>query len=68
MYLVSTDRIFSGQFERVAIEMTKVGDFAMAVLRSTIETLDDLIEVVPELERLLPKIRPGQAVRVFPAR
>ncbi len=40
----------------------------MAVLRSTIETLDDLIEVVPELERLLPKIRPGQAVRVFPAR
>ena len=40
----------------------------MAVLRSTIETLDDLIEVVLELERLLPKIRPGQAVRVFHAR
>lgn len=43
-------------------------DLAVAVLRASSETLDDLIEVLPELERLLPKIRPGQAVRVFPAR
>lgn len=43
-------------------------DLAVAVLRASSEALDDLIEVVPKLERLLPKIRPGQAVRVFPAR
>ncbi len=43
-------------------------DLAVAVLRSSSEALGDLIEVVPELERMLSKIRPGQVVRVFPAR
>lgn len=43
-------------------------DLAVAVLRASSEALEDLIAVVPELERLLPRIRPGQAVRIFPVR
>lgn len=43
-------------------------DLAVAILRSTSEALDDLVEIVPELEQALPRIRPGQVVRVFPSR
>lgn len=55
----------NGELLRVA---QRQFDLAVAVLRASSEALDDLIAVVPELERLFPRIRPGQAVRIFPVR
>lgn len=41
-------------------------DLAVAVLRARSKSLDDLIELIPELERRLSQLRPGEAVRIYP--
>ncbi len=41
-------------------------DLGVAVLRASSKTLEGLVAMVPELERLLPKIGLGQALRIYP--
>ena len=41
-------------------------DLAVAILRARSKSLKDLLELMPELERTLPELRPGQAVRIYP--
>lgn len=41
-------------------------DIAVAILRAPSKTLDDLVALVPEIERLMAEIRPGEAVRIYP--
>ncbi len=41
-------------------------DIGVAILRAPSKTLEDLAALVPELERLITKIRPGNAVRIYP--
>ena len=41
-------------------------DLAVAILRAPSKSLADLIELMPELERALPELQPGQAVRIYP--
>jgi predicted nuclease of predicted toxin-antitoxin system len=43
-------------------------EIAVFVLRPRSQDLDDLAELVPEIERLLPDLRRGRAVRVHPPR
>lgn len=43
-------------------------EIAVVVLRPRSQDLTDLAELVPEIERLLPNLRKGQAVRVHPPR
>lgn len=45
-----------------------LGDFDLAVviLRARSKDLDDLAELIPEAERLVPSLRPGTFVRVEP--
>ena len=43
-------------------------ELAVAVLRASGKTLEDLVALVPELERLLPEIQPGHAKRIYPIR
>ena len=42
-------------------------DIGVAILRSPSKTLEDLAALVPELERLIAKIRPRNAVRIYPS-
>ena len=39
---------------------------AVAILRASSKTLEDLAALVPELERQLSEIRPGHALRIHP--
>jgi len=41
-------------------------DLAVAILRARSKSLRDLLELMPELERRLPKLQPGEAVRIYP--
>ena len=41
-------------------------DLAVAILRAPSKSLADLRELMPELERALPELQPGQAVRIYP--
>ena len=41
-------------------------DIAVAILCAPSKTLDDLVALVPEIERLMTEIRPGEAVRIYP--
>ncbi len=43
-------------------------DLGVAVLRPSSRTLEDLVALVPVLERHLAKIRPGDVVRIHPSR
>ncbi|MGH7572512.1 MAG: DUF5615 family PIN-like protein [Gemmatimonadota bacterium] len=42
-------------------------DIAVVILRSESKDLKELIELVPEVERVLPSLRPHQAVRILPS-
>ena len=42
-------------------------DIGVAILRAPSKTLEDLAALVPELERLIAEIRPGNAVRIYPS-
>ena len=39
---------------------------AVAILRASSKTLEDLVALIPELERKLPEMRLGHAVRIHP--
>ncbi len=41
-------------------------DLAVVVLRARSKRLDDLVPLIPEIERRLPNLRPGQAIRIHP--
>ena len=41
-------------------------DLAVAILRARSKSLTDLQELLPELERMLDSLLPGQAVRIYP--
>ena len=41
-------------------------DLGVAVLRASSNTLEGLVAMVSEIERVLPEIRPGQALRIYP--
>ena len=41
-------------------------DLAAAILRARSKSLRDLLDLVPELERRLPELRAGEAVRIYP--
>ena len=41
-------------------------DLAVVVLRSSLQRLEDLLELIPEVKRTLAAIRPGQVVRIYP--
>ena len=43
-------------------------ELGVAILRASSKTLEGLVAMVSELERLLPEIRPGHAVRIYPTR
>ena len=38
----------------------------VAILRASGQTLGDLVALVPELERVIAEIRPGEAMRILP--
>ena len=42
-------------------------DLGVAILRPSSKTLEALGDLVPELERLLGEIRPGEVVRIHPS-
>ena len=42
-------------------------DIGVAILRAPSKTLEDLAALVPELERLIAKIRPINAMRIYPS-
>ena len=41
-------------------------DLAVAILRARSKNLKDLLDLMPELERKLPELQPGEAVRIYP--
>lgn len=41
-------------------------DLAVVILRAPSKSLDDLMELVPETERLLPSLQPGDVRRIHP--
>lgn len=41
-------------------------DLAIVILRARSKSLDDLVELIPETERLLPSLSPGDVQRVHP--
>ncbi len=41
-------------------------DLAVVILRPSRQRIDDLLVLIPELARTIPKLRPGHAVRVYP--
>ena len=41
-------------------------DLGVAVSRASSNTLEGLVAMVSEIERVLPQIRPGQALRIYP--
>ncbi len=41
-------------------------ELGVVILRASSKTLEGLVAMVPELERLMPEIRPGQALRIYP--
>ena len=41
-------------------------DLAVAILRARSKSLKDLLDLMPELERRLPELQAGQAVRIYP--
>ena len=41
-------------------------NISVAVLRSRAKTLEELAGLIPKLERLIPDLLPGQAVRICP--
>ena len=41
-------------------------DLLVAILRARSKSLKDLLDLMPELERRLPELRPGEAVRIYP--
>ena len=43
-------------------------DLGVAILRPSNKTLEDLVALVPALERSLAEIRPGDVVRIHPSR
>ena len=43
-------------------------DLAIVVLRPSLPNLVDMVELVPEVQRILERIQPGHVVRVFPLR
>ena len=49
-------------------EQQALGQFniSVAILRSRTKTPDDLAGLIPKLERLVPDLLPGQAVRICP--
>ncbi len=42
-------------------------EIGVAILRAPSKTLEGLAALVPELERLIAEIRPGDAVRIYPS-
>ena len=38
---------------------------AVAILRARSKSLKDLLDLIPELERRLPELQPGEAVRIY---
>lgn len=42
-------------------------DLAIVVLRPSLPNLEDMVELVPEVQRVLKGIQSGHVVRVFPA-
>ena len=43
-------------------------DIAVAILRPSTKTLEDLVGLVSELERSIAEIQPGEARRIYPSR
>ena len=41
-------------------------NLAVAVLRARSKSLEELLELMPELQHRLPELRPGEAVRIYP--
>jgi len=41
-------------------------DLAVAILRAQSKDLKDLLVLMPELERRLPELQPGEVVRIYP--
>ena len=41
-------------------------DLAVVVLRARSKSLEDLLDLMPELARRLPELRAGEAVRIYP--
>lgn len=39
-------------------------DLAVVILRARSKSLDDLVELVPETERILPSLKPGEVQRI----
>lgn len=40
-------------------------DLAVVILRARSKSLDDLMELIPETERILPSLQPGDVRRVY---
>lgn len=67
-------RAAKGQFDVLVTMDNNIPDqqnltrlsLAVAILRARSKRLDHLIELIPGLERILPGLRPGEAVRIHP--
>ena len=43
-------------------------DIAVAILRPSSKTLEYLADLVPELERMIVEVNPGESIRIYPSK